>query len=85
MSTHEWFFLIYPFGANISFAARSFLLHLPYIVLFIIFNLLLVSSTNPLLKSLQIELSTASISFNNPFAKDDNSLISIFIYFSTNI
>nr|WP_252219690.1 MULTISPECIES: hypothetical protein [unclassified Clostridium] len=59
MSTYEWFFRIYPFGANINFAARSFLLHLPYIVLFIIFNLLLVPSTNPLLKSLETEFSIA--------------------------
>lgn len=49
----EWFFRNYPllllYPMYLNFASSNCLPHLPYIVRFIIFNLLLVPSTNPLL------------------------------------
>ena len=48
-----WFFRNYPllllYPMYLNFASSNCLPHLPYIVRFIIFNLLLVPSTNPLL------------------------------------
>lgn len=55
---------------NIIFAFRSSLLPLPYMVRFIIFNLLFVPSTNPLLRLEATAFSTASMSLINPLAKD---------------
>lgn len=49
----DWFFRNYPllllYPMYLNFASSNCLPHLPYIVRFIIFNLLLVPSTNPLL------------------------------------
>ena len=49
----QWFFRNYPllllYPMYLNFASSNCLPHLPYIVRFIIFNLLLVPSTNPLL------------------------------------
>ena len=76
------FFRNYPYHspfAYISFAAKSALLHLPYIVRFTIFNLLFVPSTKPFESSLATEFSTASISFSNPFANRDISFKSEFL------
>lgn len=73
----------YPYHSTltyISFAAKSALLHLPYIVRFTIFNLLFVPSTKPFESSLATEFSTASISFSNPFANRDISFNSEFLY-----
>ena len=81
------FFRNYPYHltfAYISFAAKSALLHLPYIVRFTIFNLLFVPSTKPFESSLATEFSTASISFSNPFANRDISFKSEFLYRSIN-
>ena len=83
----ERFFRNYPYHspfAYISFAAKSALLHLPYIVRFTIFNLLFVPSTKPFESSLATEFSTASISFSNPFANRDISFKSEFLYRSIN-
>lgn len=71
-----WFFRNYPYRlafTYISFAAKSALLHLPYIVRFTIFNLLFVPSTKPFESSQTTEFSTASRSFSNPFANRDIS------------
>ena len=50
---HGWFFRNYPllllYPIYLNFASSNCLPHLPYIVRFIIFNLLFVPSTNPLL------------------------------------
>ena len=76
------FFRNYPYHSSfayISFAAKSALLHLPYIVRFTIFNLLFVPSTKPFESSLATEFSTASISFSNPFANRDISFKSEFL------
>lgn len=84
---HIRFFRKYPYHspfAYISFAAKSALLHLPYIVRFTIFNLLFVPSTKPFESSLATEFSTASISFSNPFANRDISFKSEFLYRSIN-
>ena len=77
----------YPYHSTltyISFAAKSALLHLPYIVRFTIFNLLFVPSTKPFESSLATEFSTASISFSNPFANRNISFKSEFLYRSIN-
>ena len=76
------YFGIYLLGRYMSFASNNCRLHRPYIVRFIIFNLLFVPSTNPLDKGLTTEFSTASISFSSPTAKRDNSGISDSLYFS---
>ena len=78
------YFGIYLLGRYMSFASNNCRLHRPYIVRFIIFNLLFVPSTNPLDKGLTTEFSTASISFSSPTAKRDNSGISDSLYFSMN-
>ena len=82
-----WFFLNYPYRlvfTYISFAAKSALLHLPYIVRFTIFNLLFVPSTKPFESSQATEFSTASRSFYNPFANWDISFKSEFLCRSIN-
>ena len=73
----------YPFD-NISFAANSSLPQRPYMVRFIIFNLLFVPSTRPFDKGLATAFSTADKSFSSPEAKRESSLRSLFLYFSIN-
>ena len=73
----------YPFD-NISFAANSSLPQRPYMVRFIIFNLLFVPSTKPFDKGLATAFSTADKSFSSPEAKRESSLRSLFLYFSIN-
>lgn len=73
----------YPFD-NISFAASSSLPQRPYMVRFIIFNLLFVPSTKPFDKGLATAFSTADKSFSSPEAKRESSLRSLFLYFSIN-
>ena len=77
------FFRIYPFDIRYnSFASNNFLLLRPYIVRFIIFNLLFVPSTKPLLHSLITACSIASISFSNPDTKEANFFIGDVLDFS---
>ena len=68
----------------LNFASSNCLPQRPYIDLFIIFNLLLVPSTKPLLKLYATAFSTASISRFNPSAKLFSALILLLLYFSTN-
>ena len=81
-----WFFRNHPFYPfdNISFAANSSLPQRPYMVRFIIFNLLFVPSTKPFDKGLATAFSTADKSFSSPEAKRESSLRSLFLYFSIN-
>lgn len=81
------FFRNYPFlllFVYLNFASSNCLPQRPYIDLFIIFNLLLVPSTKPLLKLYATAFSTASISRFNPSAKLFSALILLLLYFSTN-
>ena len=84
---YEGFFRNYPFlllFVYLNFASSNCLPQRPYIDLFIIFNLLLVPSTKPLLKLYATAFSTASISRFNPSAKLFSALILLLLYFSTN-
>lgn len=71
----------YPFS-NISLAVNNSLLQRPYMVRFIIFNLLFVPSTKPFDRGLAIAFSTADKSFSSPDAKRESSFKSLFLYFS---
>ena len=86
MCAHNWFFRNYPFQLfnNISFAANNSLPQRPYMVRFIIFNLLFVPSTKPFDKGLDTAFSTADKSFSSPEAKRESSFKSLFLYFSIN-
>lgn len=84
--TLRGFFRNYPYQLleSISFAANNSLPQRPYIVRFIIFNLLFVPSTKSLDKGLATAFSTADKSFSSPEAKRDSSFKSLFLYFSIN-
>ena len=76
------FFRKYPFSyfdLYINFVANKSLLQRPYIVRFIIFNLLFVPSTNPFDNGLETEFSTASRSLSRPSAKRESSFIPDFL------
>lgn len=81
-----WFFRNNPYQLleSISFAANNSLPQRPYIVRFIIFNLLFVPSTKPLDKGLATAFSTADKSFSSPEAKRGSFFKSLFLYFSIN-
>ena len=81
-----WFFRncpYYPFD-KISFAANNSLPQRPYMVRFIIFNLLFVPSTKPFDKGLATAFSMADKSFSSPEAKRESSFKALFLYFSIN-
>ena len=71
----------YPFS-NISLAVNNSLPQRPYMVRFIIFNLLFVPSTKPFDRGLATAFSTADKSFSSPDAKRESSFKSLFLYFS---
>ena len=71
----------YPFS-NISLAVNNSLPQRPYMVRFIIFNLLFVPSTKPFDRGLAIAFSTADNAFSSPVAKRESSFKSLFLYFS---
>lgn len=76
------FFRNYPFVVleQISFAARRSFPQRPYIVRFIIFNLLFVPSTNPFDNGLATAFSTAGKSLSRPEAKREISFKLLFLY-----
>lgn len=68
--------------SNISLAVNNSLPQRPYMVRFIIFNLLFVPSTKPFDRGLATAFSTADKSFSSPDAKRESSFKSLFLYFS---